>query len=444
MLIEFIRVENWRSFHGLNDFFVSTDPERNVTLIRAENGVGKTSLLAAINWCFFGILPAESEFENPTKLVNEFALENAGTQRATVSIDFRHEGRTYRACRMYEQRTETAHGLKLTELVDGGEVPSAKERPDRFINSVVPREMAPHFFFYGEATSRYTGTTGARKFGEAVKGILGSTVARMALDDLRKAWQDYNKQASDNTSADPRFNSEEITVFRSWNEGQKGYVDNHAANFAKLWSGDPSPRRMVADLVLARTRAIVMVDNCTPDTHRALAETCRAENSNVSLLTVEYDIRDDEPEGTDVFRLEPATEAVVERMLERRAPHLADPDRRRIAEIAGGNFRIALGLADTVERGRGLGTVTDAELFERLFRQRRPEDPSLSDAARALSLAYSFDGEDASDESELARLATLVGQGPNDLYRAAAELEARGLPAYPSAGDVRGASVGPR
>jgi DNA sulfur modification protein DndD len=202
MLIEFIRITNWRSFHGVNDFFVSKDPAKNVTLIRAENGVGKTSLLAAINWCFFGILPAESEFENPTKLVNAFAVEHEGATKAVVEIDFVHEGKTYRASRSYDQRTETTHPLRLSDLLDGGEVPSSKDRPDRFINSVIPREMAPHFFFYGEATSRYTGATGARKFGEAVKGILGSTVARMALDDLRKAFQDYNKQAADNTGAE--------------------------------------------------------------------------------------------------------------------------------------------------------------------------------------------------------------------------------------------------
>jgi DNA sulfur modification protein DndD len=148
------------------------------------------------------MLPSESEFENPTKLVNEFAMQKDGVTNTTVMIDFLHEGHTYRACRAYDQRTATAHPLRLTELIDGGEVPSSKGSADRFINSVIPREMAPHFFFYGEATSRYTGSTGARKFGEAVKGILGSTVARMALDDLRKVWQEYNKAASDNTSSD--------------------------------------------------------------------------------------------------------------------------------------------------------------------------------------------------------------------------------------------------
>ncbi len=204
MLIEFIRIENWRSFYGVNDFFVSKDPVKNLTLIRAENGVGKTSLLAAINWCLFGILPPESEFEGPTRLVNAFAAEKDGAHRTVVEIDFIHEGRTYRACRSYDQKTQTTNPLRLCELVDGGEVPVFKDRPDRFINSVIPKEMAPHFFFYGEATSRYTGSTGAKKFGEAVKGILGSTIARMALEDLRKAWQDYNKQASDNTSDEAR------------------------------------------------------------------------------------------------------------------------------------------------------------------------------------------------------------------------------------------------
>lgn len=212
MLIEYIRITNWRSFHGSNDFLVSTDPKKNVTLIRAENGVGKTSLLAAINWCLFGMLPSDSEFENPTKLVNEFALQNDGATKAIVAIDFKHEGKSYRASRTFDQTTETTYGLKLSDLIDSGEVPSSKSAPDRFINSVIPREMAPHFFFYGEATSRYTGATGARKFGEAVKGILGSTVARMALDDLKKAMQEYNRQASDNTSQEAQQAEREIAA----------------------------------------------------------------------------------------------------------------------------------------------------------------------------------------------------------------------------------------
>lgn len=210
MQIEHIRIVNWRSFYGENAFLVSTDPKRNVTLIRAENGVGKTSLLAAINWCFFGILPAQSEFEESEQLVNKFAAKNDGVTTTSVEIEFKHEGKIYRALRTYDQKRGETQPLRLSEVYNGAETPNAKDRPDRFINSVIPKEMAPHFFFYGEATSRYTGASGAKKFGEAVKGILGSTVARMALNDLTKVMQDYNRQASDNTSDDAKAAEAEI------------------------------------------------------------------------------------------------------------------------------------------------------------------------------------------------------------------------------------------
>lgn len=50
------------------------------------------------------------------------------------------------------------------------------------------------------------------------------------------------------SALDPRFNSEEITVFRSWKLGQKDYVDNHAANFARLWSGETGSATIVCAL----------------------------------------------------------------------------------------------------------------------------------------------------------------------------------------------------
>lgn len=210
MRIEYIQLKNWRSFYGENDFFVSMDNEKNITLIRAENGVGKTSLLAAINWCFFGILPSISEFEDSERLVNKFAEANDGETTATVSIDFEHDGKIYRASRSYDQNRCEPLPLRLSEINNGAEVPTSKDRPDRFINSVIPEEMAPHFFFYGEATSRYTGPGGARKFGEAVQDILGSTVARMALADLTKAMNEYKRQASDSTSVEAQHAEAEI------------------------------------------------------------------------------------------------------------------------------------------------------------------------------------------------------------------------------------------
>lgn len=207
MKLEFMRLENWRSFHGVNELWFAKDNERNVTLIRAENGVGKTSLLAALNWCLFNILPSQNEFENPKKLVND----QSGSSTTAVTVEFDHNGSLYRAVRSYDQTRQRTNELRLVAIKDGLETPLGRNvQPDRFIQSVIPREMAPHFFFYGEASSRYVGETGARAFGAAVKSILGSTVANMALSDLEKAHTDYRRSAADTTSDEASKLSERI------------------------------------------------------------------------------------------------------------------------------------------------------------------------------------------------------------------------------------------
>ena len=55
MRIKSLQVENFRGFLGEHSIeFASTDNE-NVTLILAENEVGKSTLLNAFVWCFFVI-----------------------------------------------------------------------------------------------------------------------------------------------------------------------------------------------------------------------------------------------------------------------------------------------------------------------------------------------------------------------------------------------------
>jgi len=52
MILEEIRLTDFRCFYGENVITFSSDPDRNATLIYAENGVGKTTLLNALLWCF--------------------------------------------------------------------------------------------------------------------------------------------------------------------------------------------------------------------------------------------------------------------------------------------------------------------------------------------------------------------------------------------------------
>ncbi|MBN9008502.1 MAG: hypothetical protein J0H40_24250 [Rhizobiales bacterium] len=190
----------------------------------------------------------------------------------------------------------------------------------------------------------------------------------------------------------------------------------------------PQPIGMVTNLVMSRTRAIVVVDNCQPELHRRLTEVCRGPDSTVSIITVEYDVQDDEPEGTEVYKLEPSSVPVVAQLLARRFPEMLRVDVDRIAEFSGGNARMALALANTLEKHESVAGLRDEELFKRLMHQRQAPDDSLLKAAQAFSLLYSFEGETLTgDAAELPQLGVLVGMSGQDMYAKVAQLKQRDL-----------------
>jgi len=192
---------------------------------------------------------------------------------------------------------------------------------------------------------------------------------------------------------------------------------------------NPQPTAIASELINTGRRAFLAVDNCPPDLHRRLSEICRSDGSPLSLITVEYDIQEDQPEGTDVFVLEAASVNLTERLIGHRFPELSQLDARRIADFSGGNARIAIALAERVDKDESIARLTDQDLFGRLFHQKNQPDEALLSAAQALSLVYSFDGEDVSNDEkgELSPLGALIGTSAKEMFKHSAELQRRGL-----------------
>ncbi len=205
-------------------------------------------------------------------------------------------------------------------------------------------------------------------------------------------------------------------------------LDSSLAIYTNLADNpDPQPTGLASDLLAARTRAVLVIDNCPPELHRRLSELCRSPDTTVSVITIEYDIREDQPEGTDVFELQPSSRDLIEKLVEHRFPTLSRIDAHTIADFSGGNARIAIALAATVEKNGTIAGLNDEELFQRLFQQRHEPNESLLRTAQACSLVYSFHGEDVSDEAELSVLGTTVGEDAAEMFRNVAELRRRDL-----------------
>ena len=190
----------------------------------------------------------------------------------------------------------------------------------------------------------------------------------------------------------------------------------------------PTPIEMAYQLVALKKRVVLIVDNCPPDLHNKLTEICTGSESHLSLLTVEYDIKEDLPENTDVFFMEPSSNDLLVKLITKRFVSVSWNVAEMIAEFSEGNARIAIAIAGTIRKGESALALKNGPLFERLFWQRNKSDECLLKAAEACSVVYSFDGKNVSEsDGELARLSSLVGLSVAELFRQVEELFRRGL-----------------
>lgn len=179
----------------------------------------------------------------------------------------------------------------------------------------------------------------------------------------------------------------------------------------------PDPRSIAQYLTKLTEKVILIIDNCTPELHRNMTRVCRNAANGISLLTIEYDVREDIPEETKVFRLQTASVDVIEKIIVKRFSYIGQVDARRIAEFSDGNARVAIALAGTFKKGETLSGFKDEQLFVRLFQQRNNEDLELLRSAEVCSLLYSFEGTKRDENSELNILSSLINRSGDDIFR---------------------------
>lgn len=197
MIIENIVLKDFRCFYGENRIDFATGDEQNITLVHAENGVGKTTLLNAFLWCFYE--RTTSRFEQQDKLLNLDAVAKGRTS-GFVEVQFAHEGRIYRARRTASlvSGRSLESSFKIARLDAGSDVNISQ--PDTFINQVMPRDMADHFLFDGEFPEIFMGEDNRASVRAAVQNILGCSLITTAIEDLNDAVKWYRKQIPNKAS----------------------------------------------------------------------------------------------------------------------------------------------------------------------------------------------------------------------------------------------------
>ena len=104
----------------------------------------------------------------------------------------------------------------------------------------------------------------------------------------------------------------------------------------------PCAEQMVRELILKNEKVIVVLDNCGAELHSVLMKICKTEETReVSLITVEYDVQEQNIEETETFVLKPASDVTIEELIVKNYKNIPLPTIKRIVEISGGNARLA-------------------------------------------------------------------------------------------------------
>lgn len=187
MLLKTLRMVNFRQYKGKTEISFSCDDRKNVTIILGDNTFGKTTLLQAFNWCFYGV----ALLPNPEMLLNldeaSLLAEGASTD-VEVEIILIHGGIEYILTRIqrYQKKNGKVLGLnpqmKVSYRKKDGQTKSIKDiKISNVINTILPQDLSTYFFFDTERV----GTISERKdLTESVKGLLGLTVLDNSIRHL--------------------------------------------------------------------------------------------------------------------------------------------------------------------------------------------------------------------------------------------------------------------
>lgn len=189
MLIKSLRMENFRQFRGSTNIDFSCDPEKNVTVILGDNTFGKTTLLQAFNWCFYGKVNFD---QNPDFLLNYEVSEemrNGEQQLVEIEITVLHDGIEYVITRSQRYncsngnvRGESVPRVKVSYKQNDGQTESVKPaHVENVINNILPEDLSTYFFF---DTERVSSASSRRDVAEAVKGLLGLSILDSAIKHL--------------------------------------------------------------------------------------------------------------------------------------------------------------------------------------------------------------------------------------------------------------------
>lgn len=187
-------IKDFRPFYGTQELSFSHGKNRNVTVVHAENGLGKTALLNALLWALYGKDGLTEDVEQPDRIINEVAAANGKDSPtdtyAEVIVFFDHDDDEFILRRKLTLANQTADASKTElrlEFIRGGQTYTEKGTPTEVqnrISSILPQGISPYLFFNGERMNYLGSSSNQGDIKNAIHQMLGLNLLQRTIDDL--------------------------------------------------------------------------------------------------------------------------------------------------------------------------------------------------------------------------------------------------------------------
>ncbi len=337
MKLESARITNFKLLEDVSLQF-SSDLARPLTVVRAENGSGKTSILYALRWAMYGEkgIPPQMRLTSTAQPAGKPVQVQVRIEFTTSDPYSRAEAR-YRLIRTCEETPEegdhysrTTSRLRLLRRTDRGE-DDIKEGMEGLISAELPLNLADVFFTNGDDVQKFIagGHYGARErqksVHQAIRKLLGLEDVEAVETNFSLAARGLRREATSTGGEKLRDAEDEL-------EGIEDELNKHRENLSQV-----NQRRSAVDEQIRH-------DERTLDAIKGIGD---LDSIQAKIHELEGDIRHLEKQETEIrlqmkeiLRSEDLSKGYIGEQLDRGITVLADLVDRKI--IPGSSLEVLI------------------------------------------------------------------------------------------------------
>ena len=203
MILNKVSITNYRQYRDVV-IDIASDPNNNFTIIKGNNGTGKTTLLNALTWCLYGTEIHSYGQYTAMDICNNKSVKLAEDNEnidVCVEMEFindRGELLTFKRNKVFYKSEgnlrERISGNKFVVIKQEGDDFKIYEEDHHTVKKTIPKQVEEYFFFDGARLGQYFQRTSKKNIKDSVFNLSQLNLVERVSGNLTKVIDQYTSK----------------------------------------------------------------------------------------------------------------------------------------------------------------------------------------------------------------------------------------------------------